>query len=72
VSTCRSCGAQILWAITANGRYLPVDADPDPSGSIRLHRSEGGDLLANVGGTDDGPLYRSHFASCPDADHHRR
>jgi hypothetical protein len=51
---------------------MPVDATPDPSGSVRLHRSEGGDLLANVGGTDDGPLYRSHFATCPDADQHRR
>jgi hypothetical protein len=65
---CRSCGARIVWAVTAAGRRMPLDPDPDAGGTIRVHLSEGGDLLAVIGGADDGrPLYRSHFATCPQA-----
>ena len=27
--TCRSCGAAILWAVTPNGKKMPLDAEPD-------------------------------------------
>lgn len=35
-ATCRSCGAEILWAVTENGKRMPVDAEPVPAGTILL------------------------------------
>lgn len=26
-ATCRSCGAPVIWCLTANGKRLPLDAD---------------------------------------------
>lgn len=56
-STCTSCKAPIVWVRTANGRSMPCDPE----------------VLAVV--TDTGEIARgrqSHFASCPNADRHRR
>jgi hypothetical protein len=69
-TTCRSCGAEILWAATEKGRRIPLDAkpekrfvtapcDPDAAGASELH--------VRVEDT-----YVSHFATCPHADQHRR
>lgn len=68
---CRTCEAPIIWATTKSGVSMPLDEQPTPKGNMvivagktwhaneadrRLHRS----------------LYTSHFATCPDADEHRR
>jgi hypothetical protein len=80
VSACRSCGAEIWWAYTAQGRRVPLDADPTPSGNL---------YVVDVPDTPvedpfvavvtkyrqppaGAPLYQSHFASCPQAAQHRR
>ena len=66
-ATCRSCGAPILWVVSA--APTPVD-----DGNVTLdgltatvHPAGQGDLLG-----DAGPRYRSHFATCKDADEWRR
>jgi hypothetical protein len=35
-STCRTCRADIIWAVSANGKAMPIDADPAPGGNVRL------------------------------------
>jgi hypothetical protein len=64
VSACKACGAAIVWAVTSNGRRMPVDADPIPGPNVRL----------NADGTCDvfGLLHHSHFATCPNADRFRK
>jgi hypothetical protein len=80
VSTCGSCQAEITWAVTTKGKRMPVDAEPAEDGNVVLHPGLGsGDLpTATVipKAEDDPPpvfpRYRSHFATCPHADTHRR
>lgn len=82
-SKCRSCGADVLWAQWASGKKMPVDAEPD----MRTP-GKGGTLVLSVRGGAFGSLivekydeathgvkrnrYTSHFATCPNADEHRR
>jgi len=85
VSTCRSCGAPVVWAVTPEGRRMPVDAEPVDGGNVLLSPNPTGSQdryapVATVVGKrvqaslfgDDGPRYVSHFATCPNADLHRR
>ena len=67
-SSCRSCGAQILWAITPSGKKMPLNVSQNTnSGNVRL-RSDG---VAIVGPPGSGSYY-SHFVTCPQAGRHRR
>lgn len=71
MSVCRSCGAEIVWALTASGKRMPLDAQslPLPPGRFILSG-------------DDPPVatplrvvtstYVSHFATCPNASQHRK
>ncbi len=75
MSTCLSCHAPIVWALTASGKRLPVDPDPVAEGNLAI-------------GPEDPPRVRylsksdtvctsewrgvSHFATCPDAKLHRK
>lgn len=70
---CRSCGKPIQWAITANGKALPVDAFPDADrGNVSLYPN-GGKLRAVVVPPRKAAamrarhcaLYLSHFVTCP-------
>ena len=56
ISRCRSCNAQIIWFKTATGKSMPIDAD--------TVEADDDDL--------DLKRHRSHFATCPQADKHRR
>ncbi|MGH9001955.1 MAG: hypothetical protein ACRDYV_02390 [Acidimicrobiia bacterium] len=70
---CRSCGAPVLWVrMAGTGRWMPLDQDPDPRGTVYLAGGKGRTLAPGATPATGGPTYRSHFASCPDADHHRR
>lgn len=70
MSACRSCGAPIVWATTANRKRMPVDAAPSARGTIMLR-----DGKAHVMGSlealslrDAGvELHEPHHATCPDA-----
>lgn len=65
---CPSCGAPVIFATVATLRKsIPVDPDPRPDGTIALHVSWDGRVLAETppaakrfGKT----LYRHHFESC--------
>ncbi len=57
-SKCRSCGEYVVWVKTAAGKNMPVDADSF---------TEGDELMF-----DAGAGHISHFATCPNADEHRK
>lgn len=74
VKHCRSCGAEVIWAVTANGKRMPVDATPREDGNIMLTEYPDGHPTAEyVSPTlfeefdQEAPeprRYVSHFASC--------
>lgn len=68
-SRCRSCGQIIDWAITENGRRMPLDPDPVDTGNLVVV-----DGVAHPPRLGDEELPRrvSHFATCPDAGVHRK
>jgi hypothetical protein len=55
---CRSCGAPIVWFRTKAGKRMPVDAATTKPTDAE-HQL---DLTRHI----------SHFATCPNADSHRR
>lgn len=70
-AACRSCGASIVWAITAAGKRMPVDAAPSPAGNLVLE----GDAVRVVPSADmfdKRPRHTSHFVTCPQAAQHRK
>lgn len=69
---CRSCGAQIIWAVTASGSKMPVDAEPVENGNLILRKteSESGPILVAIISPDGD--YVSHFATCLNAAEHRK
>lgn len=72
---CRSCGAPILWATTASGRKMPVDAEPVADGTLVLRERDGEVFVvvaANAESNVVGPRHRAHFATCPDAESWRQ
>jgi hypothetical protein len=74
---CRSCGARILWAETVKGRRIPLDAEPADGGNMVLeqrghHRAPLATVLTGGAAPNDKPRYKSHFATCPNAQQHRR
>ncbi len=78
VKECRSCAAKIIWCVTHKGKRMPVDAQPVPTGNIRL-RQEGDRVIAEYPGKehpslleDERQRFVSHFSSCPDRQEWRR
>jgi len=76
---CRSCKAPIRWAVTESERWIPLDLHPVPAGNLWLvpSRLRQGPPRALVVDPEDrerfaGELYLAHFATCPDANQHRR
>lgn len=75
VENCRTCHAQVIWAVTVNARAMPVDAEPAPGGNVQLEARPGLQPLARVlpvakqFGKKD--LHTSHFARCPQAERWR-
>lgn len=79
MSRCKSCGAEIIWIKTFSGKSMPCDPE-----NIPFYAGEGKELFVTAGGavvhgtrayaeselTHTG--YISHFATCPNANEHRR
>ncbi len=67
MSTCRSCGASLLWVESENSKPMPLNAQPDPErGNVEIVHSEA--RRGPVGIVHPGPIpggYLSHHASCP-------
>lgn len=74
MSRCRSCNAEIIWAVTAAGKRMPLDEASNAEGNVLLH--ENGTCIVLAAGDDreweDSSRHTSHFATCPNADQHRR
>lgn len=71
---CKSCGAPIIWAMSANRKWIPFDAQPTRDGRWHVEFMAGGESLAwqpatNHSGQD---RYTPHWATCPNANKHRR
>lgn len=64
MAACSTCGGEIVWATSERGRPLPLDAKPEK----RILVEETG--KARIARVVD--AYTSHFATCPQADQHRR
>jgi hypothetical protein len=73
-ASCRSCGAPIVWAKTPRGKAMPLDATPAADGNIVLEEDNAGAIAhvrtAAFGGV--GVFHKSHFATCPNANQHRK
>lgn len=84
MATCRSCGAEIRWIKTRNGKNMPVDPEEYYvlEGAVTENRqaitfvSGDGRIIRGVTVRPENPLgeicYISHFATCPYADQHRK
>jgi hypothetical protein len=66
LGSCRSCDAPIEWAVTNNGRRIPLDVAPGDRPNIVI---DAGVAYAVPPGKGD---RTSHFVTCPNADAHRR
>lgn len=65
-SRCKSCGAEIVWAQTPNGKHMPLDARPEKR-AVLTSSSSDGPTVAMIKDT-----YMPHWSTCPNADSHRR
>ncbi len=76
VESCRSCSYPIVWAVTTEGKSMPVDAPTDPAGNVVLRRDPPpvtsdrvyAIVLDQNALFDDGPRHLAHFVTCPDGD----
>lgn len=55
-SNCRTCNAPIVWLKTQDGKNMPTDAETVDPGD----------------GKWDNEKHTSHFATCPQANEHRK
>lgn len=81
MSQCSTCRAAIRWVVMATGRRMRIDAEPHPEGNVRVLDDGRAEVLSGAvldglrrRGIIDGAteLFRSHFATCPNAAAHRR
>lgn len=77
MSACRSCGAELLWAFTATGSRMPLNAEPSDAGNVVLSVGPTGQREATVivegdPRGDSQALYIPHHAVCPDGKKWRR
>lgn len=73
---CHSCEAAIIWSLSQRGKRMPFDAEPitdwtDLRGLWVIR--DGVALPATTAlPLPEEPVYKSHFATCPHANQHRR
>jgi len=67
MSSCSSCGADIVWAITERGKKMPVDTQLTLGGNLLLLERDDGLHALVVEPYPDRLAYTSHFATCPQA-----
>lgn len=65
---CRSCGAPVIFLLMNTGNTMPIDPGPVPNGNIVVELGVGRVLKkADARPPEGTALFRSHFATCPDA-----
>lgn len=67
VARCDTCGARIIWTVTAAGRRMPVDADPDPAGNTAVYADVTGRLRSRAITTERPTLEGSEWLAMPHA-----
>ena len=80
MSKCKSCGAEIKWIPMASGKLMPVDAKkisymtlvPGTKGGMILVTPDGQIACGKFDPNGEKIGYTSHFATCPNANQHRR
>lgn len=80
MSRCKSCGAEIFWIKTRAGKAMPCDRERVPywatPGGNKVIITPGGEAVRCELEGDPmkvtGCGYISHFATCPQANEHRR
>jgi hypothetical protein len=70
-------GQRIKHPETGRMKSIPVDFQPDPDGNVVLFHRDGEGIVARVLKKGEAPpagarLRKSHFATCPNANQHRR
>lgn len=68
---CKSCDAEIFWCQTSLGKWMPIDWKPMSDGNIIILDGRA-IVCTNKEIMPTQPRYTSHFATCRDADKHRR
>lgn len=69
---CSSCKAPILFAPTEYGKPMPLDAAPVLLEGTYEIGQDGIARFVSAGDRAGKSLYLPHFATCPNADAHRR
>jgi hypothetical protein len=100
MNSCKSCGAELEWAVTTDGHRIPLDRVPVPDGNIIFDYMPTGVVDVPANSSEQRPerrlvarvlsakqlerlradalpgltpkLYKSHFATCPDAARYRK
>lgn len=80
VTRCKSCGAEIVFIGTGEGKSIPCNAEALPywqtkGGGQKIVTPNGEVLsaeLEGLPGTATGLGYITHFATCPDAEKYRK
>lgn len=73
VVLCRGkhCYARIRWALTVDGKWMPVDPDAVPDGTLVWARTPEGHRLRVIGKGEQVPAstrrFRAHWVTCPDS-----
>jgi hypothetical protein len=69
VPFCELCLARIVWAVTANGKHIPLDPGVNPDGNQAAYRDHTETMRTRQLRKDEEPLgferrYMPHFATC--------
>lgn len=65
MSQCKTCNAEIIWAKTASGKTMPIDAKSE---TMFIVEGGAGELVT----CRPVQVRKSHFATCAQAEQHRR
>lgn len=67
VALCDWCRAPIRWTVTATGKRMAVNADPDPAGNQAVHTNVAGTLKSRGISRDRPSLEGSEWQAMPHA-----
>jgi len=76
MAECRSCGAEIKFIKTTRGKWMPVDPEQIQAKDCELNnvivKEDGTVITVTPYTSDDTVGYVSHFATCPNAEEHKK
>ena len=67
MSECKGCGARVFYVKTERGKYVPLNAQPDPKGNIVILDGLACVFRPFLLFETTEPRYTSHFSTCPKA-----